>query len=416
MLRLALLVFLLLGVPPASSQDADWDGSQKEDKPLPRIQFQPSEPRGTGEEVFPEDGSLPMKAWYTSGQRHRAYSGLGEILEREGVALKDLGFDYEWIQDVALFSSQGDLILQADMPADPEILTNLTRGVLNDDCVPCLRRLTREDSRRLGIAARQMQWTFLEGGEMVTGRLSSGETYAILGDEVLKRTMAFHKQKTGREIGEASAKELVAADLGIKPSHLLSVRASGHLDLVMTALPGGRILLSSPAKTAEVLRDLLAKNPPAEEARRLGAMLALHERGHQRLYSSDAPPDLAGKPMGDPELPHRPAEVAELDAIEAALKGPLQVIRVPGVFKELDTYANSKSLYIADAINFFNGFVGSSQGGLFIATNGAGGLSSLEEYWRGVLSRHGVDPKRVHFPGRYRSGAGLDCAGAPSGK
>ena len=74
-----------------------------------------------------------------------------------------------------------------------------------------------------------------------------------------------------------------------------------------------------------------------------------------------------------------------------------------------------KSIYIGDSINFFNGFTGrNASGEVFQITNGGRGLSSLENYWRGLLAGYGA--ARVYFPGYYSSGAGLDCSGAPSGR
>lgn len=361
--------------------------------------------------VFPEDGSRPMKAWYTSFRNGHPSMALRSALAAEGVEPRDIGFPYDWIQDISLFDSKGGLILQADMPAEILRELNLTMGVLNtEDGYPSLTALSEAEAVELKLPYRRMEWTFLEGGALITGALADGSPYAITTASPVEGARLLYERLKGVKISAQQAKDLVAGDLRVAPENLFIVNSSGHLDLVITPLPGGVIILSDPSGTAGALRELLAAKPPAAETRRLEKMLELYLYGWQPLYAQSS------APMGQRQYPYDSFELKILDDMEKILGGRLKVIRAPGVFKDLSAYANSKdSFYIADSINFFNGFTGSgSSGGVFQVTNGARGLPSLENYWRGLLAGRGA--ARTYFPGSYGSGAGLDCAGAPAGR
>jgi hypothetical protein len=122
--------------------------------------------------------------------------------------------------------------------------------------------------------------------------------------------------------------------------------------------------------------------------------------------------------MGSRQFVYDKYETAMLDAVERELSGRFKIVRAAGVFMDIGKYyGGAEGSYIRDGINFFNGFTGAGRSGsLFQITNGTGGLTALEDYWRSVLAAQGVAPEHVYFPGSYGSGAGLDCQGAPSGK
>lgn len=429
----ALSLALLLACPAhAQDKSPDWDRTKKQADPSKEGALGQDEPRfkksaepqaATPDPIFPEDGSLPMKAWYANAcAQHptRAFdlAELRKTLEAEGVALKDIKHCYDWIQDLSLFSANGKLILQADMPAEWEVLGDLTRGIFNDDCVPTLQRLTPREAEALGLPYRVMEWTLLEGGDLISGRFSDGETYAILNARTLARTRAFHKHRAGRDLSEEKAKELVAADLGIKPENLFAVQLSGLLDLAISPLPGGKILVSDPKKAPDALRGLIAADPPKAQRERLSAMLDLYLNGYQRRYAKTAPADLAGKPMGPPLFPNDETETRQLDAMAEALKGRFSVARAAGEFKEAPPGNDGSGWgFLGERINFFNGVTAAgAKGEVFVATNRAEGLPALEGHWRKLLSEHGVKAERVHFVGKYSAGAGLDGAGAACGK
>lgn len=359
--------------------------------------------------LFPEDGSRVMRAWYTSFEAGSVSAGLKAALAAERVELRDIKFNYSWIQDISLFGADGGLVLQADAPGDILEQLWLTTGVLNtEDGFPSLTALTDADAQGLKTPYRRMAWTFVEGGGLITGTLPGGAPYAITTPSPVKGARLFYARRKGVELSEAAARALVAEDLRVAPENLFIVNAPGHLDLIITPLPGGVLLLSDPARTAGALKEILAAGPTAGEKARLESMLKLYTEGWQPVYAS-------GQPMGARQFPYSAQDLKVLDAVEAALAGRFKVERTAGAFKELQAYANSKdNFYVADRINFFNGFTGlSADGGVFQLTNGTRGLPALEAYWRALLAGHGA--ARAYFPGSYGSGAGVDCTGAPAG-
>lgn len=355
---------------------------------------------------FPEDGGRVMRAWYYSASAGPAPAALRAALGAEEVELRDIGYPYGWVQDIALFDSTGGLILQAELP--PAILASLglTAGVFNtDDGHAALTSLPAELAGALRLPYRRMEWTFVEGGGLITGILPSGEPYAITTGSPVEGARLLFEHRAGRAISVQEAAKLVAADLRVRPENLFVVDYTGHLDLIITPLPGGLILLSDPRLTAVALESMLAAAPPAAERARLENIHRLYTEGW-RPAQSCAPP----------EYPYSDREVKTLDAVERALAGRLKVVRAAGIFREPELYQGSATAgYLADRINFFNGFTGAGPSGeVFQITNIGRGLGSLERYWRGLLARHGV--ARVDFAGSYFSGAGMDCLGAPSGR
>ena len=375
--------------------------------------------------VYPEDGSLPLKIWFTSPKKTPDVINsekLKRILEEQDAAFCDIDFDYEWIQDVAIFSSQGKLLLQADMPPDQDILIGLTLGVLNSGKYGIdPMRLTPQHAKALGLPYRRMRWTLVEGGEMITGRFPSGETYAVIDEDVVLRAQAYYAHLKGRALSAGGARRLISRDLGISPRNLFPVASGGiHLDVMLTALPGGVLLLQDYGKTLEVLDRLLAAELPPAERRRLRRMRDFHTRGFRYL---DPLATILSEAGDSGERVFRPFDAAEekgrFERIAAALGGRFKLVRAAGIFKELKENADpleDRNEMLFDRINFFNGFVGADAGGrLFVVTNTANELPSLENYWRDLLGRHGIAPERVHFLGYFDDGAGIDCAGASSG-
>ncbi|MFA6584309.1 MAG: hypothetical protein WCS77_08430 [Elusimicrobiaceae bacterium] len=368
------------------------------------------------ETVFPEDGSRIVKSWYV-GLPKAVTPALQTALSEEGVQPRDMNFNYEWLQDIALFSRTGTLMLMA--PITPEIAADigLTMGVADgSDGETRLTVLTEETAKAAGLKYKQMKWTFLEGGGLISGTFPDGQPYAITSETPVEGAQKFYEYETGKKISLEQAKALVAQDLGVSFNNLFVIRSGKHLDLFITPLRGGTLLISDPAATKPMLRKIIAAAKP-EERKRLEAMLRLYEEGYVPCYSVNAPPDIAGKPLGPKQFPYVDADITVIENAVKVLSGRFKIVRVPGVFHELKNYANSKeSHYIAENINFFNGFTGTNQNGeQFQITNSGDGLTTLENYWRSVLSAHGIRPEHAHFPGSYSSGAGLDCRGAISG-
>ncbi|MFH2203079.1 MAG: hypothetical protein ABIJ96_08200 [Elusimicrobiota bacterium] len=416
---------LLLGAAPATAQDRRACIQLAKASTTRLAAAQRARAARAPDPVFPEDGSLPLRAWFTSPPKSADVVNtrtLTRILEAQGAALCDIGYDYEWIQDIAIFTASGRLLLQAEMPPDQDILVGVTEGVLNQDQYGIdPLRLTRSHARALKLPYRRMRWTFVEGGEMITGRFPNGRTYAIIDQDAVDRTRAYHEFLLDQPLSERKARRLIARDLGISPRDLFPVPSGGeHLDLLIMALPGGVLLMQDYAQTVPVLNTLLSGDLPPAERRRLKAMRKFHQRG--TFYSDLLIPELEDFDPASP-MRLRPYDAAEeeqrLNRIAAALPKSFQIVRVAGIFKEYNDeaeYWEDDKEPLLDQINFFNGFVGAnSRKSLTVITNAAQGLSSLESYWRKILSRHGVAPEHAHFLGSFYNGAGIDCAGAPSG-
>jgi hypothetical protein len=259
-----------------------------------------------------------------------------------------------------------------------------------EDGFPDFTALSREDAQVLGIASKQMKWTVIEGGALISGRFKDQTPYAITTESAIKGAHLTCQEQAREECTESLAKKRVAGDLGVDPGNLFVVHSWKHLDLRITPLPGGVLILSDPSRTRKVLEGILATPHPAEEENRLRTILDYYKHGHLK--------------SGFRTYPYDKNEVRQLDRIEKVLSPRFRIVRAAGIFQER-----------VDYINFFNGVTGQNESGELIQiTNRARGLTSLENYWRNLLTSLGVS--RVHFAGTYAVGAGVDCSGAPTGK
>lgn len=358
--------------------------------------------------IGPEDGNMLVRNWYYGNISDKdSEKQLRDIAVKEGFSLKPMNEYNEYIQDMAFFSESGELILNANMPLEDEILYGLTRNIFdNPDGVPELNVLTARNAKTINRPCRQMEWTFLEGGGVISGKLTNGETYVVITDDGIERTKAFWKQRNKTEISDEQAIALIAKDLGIKEQNVFSVPVKGHIDLVMMALPGGKIVLNDPSQTVSTLEEILKdESVPDVEKKRLRGIIKFYKDGFQRHFND-------GRPMGTVLYPFRKDQQNELVHIEKRLKDRLEIIKVPGAMREVTDMTNSTGTF-SDQINFLNGFVGkNSKGEVFVITNRADGLSSLEKFWKKKLSTLGVQPEHVYFPGKYSMAQGVDCWGA----
>ena len=133
--------------------------------PLPRVGFLIAvslvgTPLAQAAGLFPEDGSQTATRWYHDPASLRELDVEPSL--REALAgrleLRDMGHNYEWIQDIALFGDDGRFWVQAPMPAIDKVLGGLTRGVFSDDDGAFggayFRRVSASDARELGCAPK----------------------------------------------------------------------------------------------------------------------------------------------------------------------------------------------------------------------------------------------------------------------
>ena len=349
--------------------------------------------------LYAEDGSMPMHVWYHGENldRHVIDGNLfKQHLEREGVSLKSLNYPYDWVQDLSLFAADGSFLLMAPFEFDEDYCYGLTMGIFDDESgYPHIKRLRPEQAEKLNLKTRQMQWTFVEGGEMISGQFANGETYAIASSDVLQRTLYDYHQRFQKEISPDEGKELIAKDFQIKKENLFFVESYEHLDLNIMAIPGGKILINDPKLVPETIKNIISQQKLnfLEEKDLLGI-----KNYYENIYLLDA---YQGRQL-----------MRMLDKIEKDLESRFKIIRVAGKFlgPQYYTWGGAR-----DRINFLNAFLGKNpQGNVFVFTNSAQGLHTLEKYWRKILNKFDIQDEHIYFDGNYSSGAGLDCLGAGS--
>lgn len=365
--------------------------------------------------LFPEDGSQRVEVWYFSARVlennlradiawREVYADMYFAFKAEGVEMRDIGYDYDWVQDIALFDKLGNLILMAPMPERSDVLLELTEGVYNDALAkPKLERLSETNAHQLGIPQRSMRYTLVEGGEMISGRFKNGRPYAILRDAVRRRTQAYYAWLHKKPLSSTQATALISRDLGIPATDLIFINLDAHVDLYIQALPGGRVLVQDHKLTLPVLRTLVKRSKEKDEKTRLQAMVKLYSRPHLPQQTTNA----VIMPVA-----YDKAEALSLDVAAIALAKRFSVRRVTGIFREpIRTFP----FRVEDRINFLNGVTGRNhRGRVFVVTNRGGNINILHAYWVKVLQAEGVRKQNIHFVGEYNDGAGLDCMGAPA--
>lgn len=362
--------------------------------------------------LFPEDGSVRLEKWYygehtPSSKRHLPgdeRERLFQALRREGVKPVFIDEDYDYIQDLALFDNSGNLLLNADYPADEDILVSLTFGIAGvPDYGPLtLRKLTSEKANFLGISSRKMEWAFVEGGGVLSGQFANGEPYVIVGNPVAERVLLYYEYLHGERPSDEFIRNVLAKDFQILEKNLFILPLSSHLDLTIKALPGGVLLFDDPRMVSSVLEEVLTQDG-VEDRARLRSIHQFYTTGYQQYFTGG--PNV-GQPMGSPMKGYSDFELPALDRSYEILKERFQVHRVAGVFNEYNGYSYKK-----EEINFLNGFNGLNQEGeKFFFTNR--GPKALQRYWSSLLEQFGYDDSHIYYFGKYSSGAGLDCLGA----
>ncbi len=349
-----------------------------------------------GSALFPEDGTGRVGRWYYSQESSYIMNRPGVLESMQSVArehnftLYDVGQYYTWMQDLLLFDVNGDFVAQAKYPfqfwyfGSDDLFRGLTMGVFSED--GGLNRVSEIEASRWTNVARTMESTLVEGGELITGIRKNGEPYAIIDRLALSRAQVYYNREKKKNYSESKVHELVAKDLGVSPKNLIPLKAPQHLDLFMLAMPGEKILIQDHRKVAPLIDELIAKGEvPITEVARLNTIADSHrtENLKEVMHYNDLYDDMA--------------KTLELSGFD--------VERIAGDFSGLIPWGEKLT---EKYINFFNSFHGTDERGVhWMVTSPAGGISSLESYWRELLK--GV---RVHFVGHYTSGMGMDCTGA----
>lgn len=368
-----------------------------------------------GQALSPEDGSMRIRKWYFSDQnyhyqKNETWLKIENIAREHDLQLIKLQNEYQWAQDLLFFDLKGRFVEPAAYPDgrfdEGAYHGGLTRGIYNEEF-----GITRSDPTQF-LSSRSLKVAFPEGGALISGFFKSGEPYILTDESLLFRAQEFIKKSENLTLSLDEVKIRVAQDFQVKPQHVYALKAKGHLDLEMLALPGGKILVHDPRLNARVLNDLIPRSQGSER-KRLESMLDIYTNGWARYYSDKAPPDLRGKPIQDKRLPYHPNDLRLLDAIQEQLSKDFTIVRVAGEFHEMEQKVD---FFLKENINFFNAFHGKdAQGRYFQLSNSSRGLPLLEEYWKNLIQKElGDFSASVYFPGLYSGGAGLDCSGAVS--
>lgn len=323
------------------------------------------------EPLFPEDGSKRVSFWYFSSSNrhfnnHKVWSELLKISSKHNFELRSIGNYYNWMQDALLFDQNGTLLVMAPY-SDQSFLDGINIGIArswDDDQETAPLRIT-PDSNFKFKSYRQLSATFVEGGNLISGRLKNGKPYVLVDQTAVIRAQKYLSHKLSNTVTYDYAKKSVARDLGVEPKHLYELKTYKHLDLILMPLPGGKILLHDPQKTSSVLKEYAGIHNHAS---------------HIKDFETD-----------------------KLSEIEDKLNEDFEVIRVAGAFENL-------------GVNFFNSFQGLDENGVhWQITNSANEYKGLETYWRKVIKTHSPRPNTLtYFVGIYSTGAGINCSGAVS--
>jgi hypothetical protein len=352
--------------------------------------------------LFPEDGSGKISSWYYSPaiESYNEFAATKSSFEKLGIRPVQLPIFYKWVQDISLLNQNGDYLNQADIPHDDKIAINLTMGVYGDpyENLP-LTILNGEDA---DFKSRQMENTFVEGGELISGFFADGEGYAIIRDTVLERArrlISYKKNpldwKDKSLVSKQEAINAIAKDFSIQTENIFVIKAPGHIDLYMKAMPQGVLLIQSTQEVKQLLKKLsMQLDLSLEERSTYRKLHTYYEEGFKQF-------DLNGKMYANTEMEFEDHSF-QFDEMAKNLSHRFKIVRVAGLIKLQPSGRH---------INFLNSVSGiSPKGQKFYFTNHAKELPALEYYWRQMLIANNYSDVFVEFPFLSTNGTGLDCA------
>ena len=354
--------------------------------------------------LFPEDGTLEIKKWYYSPNEisyvYKDEDHFDDVLNAfRSVNIEPINtFIGHFFQDIGLFDIDGNLVLQHVPIYSPSsgaihsydrYFSGFTMEVFTppdwgDNYIVNLLR--PDDARSLGLGFKELRTTFIEGGATISGRFNNGDDYVIVNHSTYLGMKYYFEDTISRNISESQVIEIIERELSLKAGNFIYLKGTSsiHLDTIMKALPGGKILLDDPNLKVELLQRLKASSNNEVISNYLN-----YESDHLNTFQNKA-----------------------LFKAYEQLKDRFDVYRIPGAFTRMKT-SNGFSYPLKD-INFFNGVSGSYNDSQYFITNKASLVPELEAFWTGELVKLGFDKSLIMYPGVYRGNAGLDCLGSPS--
>ncbi|MDP7037662.1 MAG: hypothetical protein QGI45_00770, partial [Myxococcota bacterium] len=295
----------------------------------------------------------------------------------------------------------------------------------------------REQSAKVAYALSaeldaDMSLGYIEGGNVLTGTLPSGEPYAVVGKDSYALSKAVIENDASAISGKAETfsqeqiKLLMAKDLGVDPENLILVEQPGdfHVDMSMCVWTPGTILVNDARAVGEIRfqeakADLIAELPtlPEDASAEDKAALAqakklisenpmgIEKFSKQLRDGSDYMRDLGrllSYSQGEFNLikahTENLAAAEDLAAKQLEAQG-LEVIRVPGRFGEF-----------RETANFLNGEGGTNPNGkMFFITQGGNARYKLA--FLNALKESGVKMPRIHFLNEEASKKSLSLSG-----
>lgn len=282
-----------------------------------------------GSEAAPlaaEDASHVVREWYYAADgdywKDAGFSNSAVFEALLGMGVKPVPFPFHsnWLQDQLFFDRKGGVVLNADYPADRDVLQGtLTIDVFSDEEYG-LKRIDEKQAALLGGGSRVMHTSFLEGGAVLSGTFKNGEPYVITTESVVERMIRFVASRSRRTLSREQALNALASDLEVPVANLFLIPVQRHLDTLILPLPGGRLLVHDPKRVLTVLSALMRDST-----------LGPYERG-----------------LLERSLPHysqsRATEAAlqrVTDAIEDRLKSRFEIHREAGLFEIWDERAKA---------------------------------------------------------------------------
>lgn len=262
-----------------------------------------------------------------------------------------------------------------------------------------------------GVPLRQ-SLSAIEGGNLVVGTDKNGATIAFVGRDSAELTRAILAQETGRAVGEATLRAVLARDLGLPPArvHLVEQPGDYHLDVKLLAIAPGEVVLNDAVSAAQMTaawwrEDHQAKSPKPP-ARRTGKALERY-RAEVKTHA-EASEDLERRIrelLAEAKGLARGEARAQKDLEKAGMK----VHRVAAVFPEVG----------GAPANLLNAEQGRGRDGqrFFI---GLGADPRVESHWLAALEK--LVPgriARVYFLDRaltastLQAGGGINCRCKP---
>jgi hypothetical protein len=238
--------------------------------------------------------------------------------------------------------------------------------------------------------------TYLEGGNVLVGRLPTGEPYALVGRDSAAVSRALLERHAGRAVDDADVVAAMARDLGVAPDRLYLVEQPGvfHLDMALTLLKPGTVLMNDAFEAFRLQAGWMREDYEAWRPRRetfASAEAYAPEFAAWREAGDDLDRTI-GRLWKYAERFAR-AEARALGDLEAA---GLRVLRMPGRF------LHTARPWDRDVMNFLNGEAGTSaRGGTFFLTQGGDPRAERLVAQRLLAPDTGLD--RVYFAPRLPS-------------